>query len=196
MTTALEMALQASGRAGAAAGAQDECFAALLRGQHPHLVRLVRRLLAWPAQGAEIDDVLQDVYLAAWTRRADFRGEGPPAAWLGRIAVHTARNHARAARRRRRLAALFGLWPPVGAPPPADETPSRVRDAVARLAHRDREVLVLRYLEQRSGAEVAALLGLSRNALDARLCRARRRLGALLGEAGAASGEAVAEVRP
>jgi RNA polymerase sigma factor (sigma-70 family) len=49
------------------------------------------------------------------------------------------------------------------------------------LAHQDREVLVLRYLENRDIPKIAELLGCRRAAVDARLSRARKRLRAVLG---------------
>ncbi len=51
-----------------------------------------------------------------------------------------------------------------------------VRKAVAALRMKDREVVVLFYLEQRPAAEIAALLDTSLNAIEVRLHRARRRL--------------------
>jgi RNA polymerase sigma-70 factor (ECF subfamily) len=61
-----------------------------------------------------------------------------------------------------------------------NELLERVRDALARLAPRDREVLVMRHLEQLSTAEVAAVLGVSEGAVMTRLARALVRLRALL----------------
>jgi RNA polymerase sigma-70 factor (ECF subfamily) len=52
--------------------------------------------------------------------------------------------------------------------------------AVQRLRPRDREVIVLHYLEQHGLAEMAGLLGISQNAVEVRLHRARQRLKALL----------------
>ena len=51
-----------------------------------------------------------------------------------------------------------------------------VRAGLARLRHADREVLVLRYLEELGVDEIAERLRLKRPAVDARLSRARRRL--------------------
>ena len=58
----------------------------------------------------------------------------------------------------------------------------RVRQALDELPERDREVLVLRHLEQLSTAEIAAVLGLREGAVKVRHLRALRRLRALLGE--------------
>src|SRR5262245_4031838 len=56
------------------------------------------------------------------------------------------------------------------------ERAARVRAALARLPERDREVLILRYLEDLTTAEAAAVLGVSEGAVKVRLLRALRRL--------------------
>src|SRR5205085_8225847 len=53
-----------------------------------------------------------------------------------------------------------------------EELRLRVRTALDRLGERDREVLVLRYLEQLPTAETAAVLGMSEGAVKMRLLRA------------------------
>jgi RNA polymerase sigma-70 factor (ECF subfamily) len=58
----------------------------------------------------------------------------------------------------------------------------RVRAALDRLPERDREVLVLRYLEQMSTAEIAAVLGTTAGAVKVRHLRALERLRGLLPE--------------
>ena len=64
------------------------------------------------------------------------------------------------------------------------ERRDRVRAALERLPERDREVLVLRHLEDLSTAETAAVLGISEGAVKVRLLRAMRRLrDGLMGEA-------------
>jgi RNA polymerase sigma-70 factor (ECF subfamily) len=57
-----------------------------------------------------------------------------------------------------------------------------VRAALARLRERDREVLVLRHLEQLSIREIAGVLGISEGAVKVRHVRALERLRDLLGE--------------
>jgi RNA polymerase sigma-70 factor (ECF subfamily) len=61
------------------------------------------------------------------------------------------------------------------------ERRDRVRVALAALAERDREVLVLRYLEELSVGEIAAVLDLTEMAVYARHLRALKRLKDLLG---------------
>ena len=56
----------------------------------------------------------------------------------------------------------------------------RVRAALARLAERDREVLLLRHVEQLSVTEIAAVLGVGEGAVKVRCVRALERLRELL----------------
>jgi RNA polymerase sigma-70 factor (ECF subfamily) len=62
-----------------------------------------------------------------------------------------------------------------------EENQERLRTALACLADRDREVLVLRYLEQLAPRDVAAILGISERAESMRHMRALERLRRLLG---------------
>src|SRR5262245_11364162 len=62
-----------------------------------------------------------------------------------------------------------------------EERRQRVRAALETLSERDREVLVLRQLEQMPPREIAAVLGISEGAVSVRHLRALRRLRKLLG---------------
>jgi RNA polymerase sigma factor (sigma-70 family) len=59
---------------------------------------------------------------------------------------------------------------------------SRVREALAQLASADREVLVLRHLEQLSVDEIAHVLGITKVAVTTRHFRALERLRCVLGD--------------
>jgi RNA polymerase sigma-70 factor (ECF subfamily) len=63
-----------------------------------------------------------------------------------------------------------------------EELRQRVQEALAQLGERDRDVLVLRYLEQLSTKQTAEVLGVSEGAVKVRHLRALERLRALLGE--------------
>jgi RNA polymerase sigma-70 factor (ECF subfamily) len=60
----------------------------------------------------------------------------------------------------------------------------KLEEALTRLSDRDREVLVLRHLEQLTIREAAAVLGLTEAAVKARQVRALRQLRELLGDLG------------
>jgi RNA polymerase sigma-70 factor (ECF subfamily) len=63
-----------------------------------------------------------------------------------------------------------------------DEMRARVREALSRLGERDREVLVMRYLEQLSTKEIAAALGATEGAIKVRHLRALERLRGFLAD--------------
>jgi RNA polymerase sigma-70 factor (ECF subfamily) len=63
-----------------------------------------------------------------------------------------------------------------------EEVRGRVRDALGQLPEGDREVLVLRHLEQLSTPEIAAVLGITEGAVYTRHLRALERLRGLLGD--------------
>src|SRR5581483_9265612 len=61
------------------------------------------------------------------------------------------------------------------------ELRARLEAALARLGEADREILVLRHLEQLSAAEIAAVLGIREGSVYTRHLRALERLRRLLG---------------
>jgi RNA polymerase sigma-70 factor (ECF subfamily) len=151
--------------------------------EQAYVARLVGRLLGWRT---DVDDVVQDVFVSALAAWPKFRGECAARTWLARIAINRCRSY-----QRRRLVGLglvarlrerFSGHAPTPATNPIerDEECEKVRGAMSRLRPRDREVLVLHYLEELPAAEVATLLGLSRGTVEVRLTRARCRLKKIL----------------
>ena len=63
-----------------------------------------------------------------------------------------------------------------------EEMRRRVREAVTQLPARDREIIVLRFLEQLSTHDTAAVLSISLTAAKSRQLRAIARLQNMLGE--------------
>src|SRR3954466_13477916 len=63
----------------------------------PRVGRMAHRLLGWRDGGAvSVEDVVQDVFVAALRRRHTFRGGGPELwPWLARITVTRCRSHGR-----------------------------------------------------------------------------------------------------
>jgi RNA polymerase sigma-70 factor (ECF subfamily) len=126
---------------------------------------------------AEIEDVVHEVFLAAFKKLEHFQ-EGSFAAWLYRIcAFEVSKRH----RRRRLTQALqvFKVW--VHGPPP--ETADRIRERVsaqsavqnimAQMSAKKREVLAMYELEGLSGKEIATRLGCPEDTVWTRLYHAR-----------------------
>ena len=150
------------------------------------IARLVHRLLGWPS---DVDDVVQDVFVDALKNLRRFDGRSSVLTWLTRIAINRARSHQRKQwlwigfrQKLQYLPLPLGEGRGEG---PADplataETIEQVHVAIRQLKQSDREIIVLRYLEEISVEEIANTLGLSRGAVDVRLTRARQRLEKLL----------------
>jgi len=174
----------------------------LLRRHRPRLRRIVRlRMDRRLAARVDPSDVVQEALADAARRLPDYLRDRPLPyfVWLRRLAwdrlaaLH--RTHVRTARRtvtREEPPALPGesvleladhLLDRSGGPSTALRRAERrewVRRALDRLPERDREVLVLRQLEELSVAEVAAVLGVGEKAVYARQLKAPERLRAAL----------------
>jgi len=159
---------------------QDEgsAFEAIVERYGGDVANFANRLLAWPP---DVDDVVQDVFLAAFLNLKKFRGQCSLKTWLFTITINKCRTHRyRRVLRLRLLATRAKKHPPLY--DPADrigadaETCEKVRQAVKALPVRYREPVVLRYLEEMSNAEAAEVLGISENTMATRLNRARQRL--------------------
>ena len=159
-------------------------FAWLVEMHQERVMRLAHRLLGW--RGGAAEDVAQEVFLVALRRIGSFRGESSLATWLSAITIRQCRREKWRIWRRwhRRLGQWIsgGETGPADAPAERDELAVRVRQAVERLPPSEREVVVLHYLEGMEVAEMVAVLGASRNAIDVRLHRARQRLKEVLRE--------------
>ncbi len=160
-----------------------ETFEQLVTEHHARIARLVQRLLGW---SSDADDVVQEVFLAALDAWPKFRGASQASTWLVQIALNKCRTHRRRSgvlhrmieHLRERARARHTL--PASAATIDQERNEQVRRALQSLPPRDREVLVLHYLEELPVAEIATLLDLNRGAVEVRLSRARKRLEPLL----------------
>jgi len=133
-----------------------------------------------------IDEVMQEVSLAAVRQKAPLADPAKLGAWLYRLAVRYALLHRRKQGRRRKLIGRFAdryrpTEPDHRESDPLDwlirqERRALVREAVARLPPRDAEILLLKYTEDWSYRELAEHLGVSESAVETRLHRARARL--------------------
>lgn len=154
-------------------------IAALHREHFWQLTRLAAMLVG---DRETAEDVVQDVFVAMQGRWRRFADSERALRYL-RVSVV---NGARTVLRRRRTAAKYRPGPP------ADETPAEqqalarlrdgsVREALTQLLSRQREIILLRYLEGLSVAETARVLGISSGAVTSSAGRAMHSLAAMLG---------------
>ena len=168
----------------------DELIASLAGGDDMALRQLFDRHAPWLAARLrkalppdDVEDVLQETFLAVWENAGTYQPRGTPAAWLWAIA----RNQAALLLRKRGPAtyALLDEGGPVSDPAEA-AAPRTDLDVAAAAALGppgcpDREVWRLMYEEDRPVAEVAQLMGVPEGTVKSRAHRARRLLRAALG---------------
>jgi RNA polymerase sigma-70 factor (ECF subfamily) len=149
--------------------------------------RWLRTILAARLRDRDaVEEVLQEVALAAVRQAAPLVDESKAAPWLYRLAVRQVLLYRRKLGRRRKLTQRFvERVPPSEAdadsPDPlawllADERRALLRRALTKLAPRDAEILLLKYTEDWSYHQIARQLGISHSAVETRLHRARARL--------------------
>jgi len=136
----------------------------------------------------EARDLMQETYLQAYRKLGAWRGEAPLETWLRAIALRKACDWKRAlARRIRTTVPLDEAMRVVSAPPPGPEAEAEeferaaLRHALARLSPHQRAALLLRELEERSFAEIAAVLRCQESTARVHHTRARQRMKQLLG---------------
>jgi RNA polymerase sigma-70 factor (ECF subfamily) len=151
------------------AGDRD-AYRVLVEREAPMVVRACYRVLG---DLHEAEDIAQEAFVIAFRSLGTWRGEGPFAAWLSRIAVRLA---IRRARRRRAVAWVSPSMDPWADDDPvarlaagpghdpetvamAGERAASVRAAVAALEEPYREVVALRFFGERSLEEIAAATG-------------------------------------
>jgi len=124
--------------------------------------------------GSGADDVVSEVFLAAWRRLDELPTD--PLPWLLSIARGVVSNRRRADRRGVALAERLAREPVGVATEPDGDLDVALLDALGSLSDDDRELLLLAVWDELSHAQLAAALGVPRGTVAVRLHRARRRL--------------------
>jgi RNA polymerase sigma factor (sigma-70 family) len=150
----------------------------------PRLLALAVRLLG---DRMEAEDVAQEAFLRIWQHAPRWReGEARFDTWLHRVALNLCYDRLRKQRDEPadQLPEAADPGPLPDARLDARSRDQRVQAALAGLPARQREALVLNYYQELSNVEAASLMGITVEALESLLARARRNLRAQLAEAG------------
>jgi len=169
-----------------------EAFDELYRAHYEALLGYALRRTAEPADAA---DVLAEVMMVAWRRRADLPPPDQCRLWLFGVARRVLANQRRGELRRQLLAQRLRAELGEAGSGTSGARDSPVLAAMALLNERDREVLELVAWEDLRPEEIAVVLDCSSGAARVRLHRARRRLRALL-ETGARAEGSLLSCRP
>ena len=154
----------------------DAEFSEFFASQYARLCWLGCALTGSPAQAEEL---AQEALVRTWWRWRLVGRPNDPASYVRKVLVHRHRSLLRRAGVEARSLARMGSEDV--AMPAGDERAMVLWQAVQALPPRQRVVLVLRFYEDRTEAEVAQLLGLSVGTVKSRCHRALARLRDRLG---------------
>ena len=134
---------------------------------------LYRYALYVTGQGHEAEDIVQSVFLRAVRSWPSFAGRSSPETWLWSIARHTLEDWARkrAREHRHREASV-----PAHAASRTDPEPTEWERLLEGLPLRERQVVILRIVEDLSSADTAGRLGMSEGHVRVTLHKAMARL--------------------
>jgi RNA polymerase sigma factor (sigma-70 family) len=177
----------------AAPATDEDHMLALQRGEDLALNRLMERwqsplrsfLYRRTQNEADALDLAQETFVRVYQHRGRFRGGARFSTWMFQIALNLSRDHARRQRRRptepleNAPEQTHELTPKVRLA--EDEQTAVVRAAIATLPEDLRDAVLLSEYEDKSHAEIGAIVGASAKAVETRLYRAREQLRKALG---------------
>jgi RNA polymerase sigma-70 factor, ECF subfamily len=146
---------------------------------HERIRLFVYRLLGWRE---EVEDVVQDIFLAALSGWSRCRDKENAELWLKRIAVNKCRSRLRREMVRQRwfgwIRRSYNNQPHTDAANVLEkqEQAGQIRAAIQNLEPAYREVTILHYLEHMNIDEISDVLDVRRNTVEVRLHRARQQL--------------------
>ena len=153
-------------------------FDDFFRAEYPRLVPMLHAVVG---DRSWAEDLAQEALAAAQRAWPKIAGYDRPGAWVRRVALNRASNVRRS--RGREAVALRRLGPPATLPAasPGDE---RLWELVRELPEQQRFAVALYYVEDRSLADIAAVLRCSEGSVKTHLARARATLARRLSDSG------------
>jgi RNA polymerase sigma-70 factor (ECF subfamily) len=136
---------------------------------------------AYPAEDADLDDLVQSTFLEAFRAAPRFRGASSPRTWLFAIGSNLAKMHRRATSRRTRALQRFADLPARAAgaldAALADQRAlAQIERALDQLPHDLRVAYVMCVLEGIAAEDAARALGVARGTIWRRVHQARQAL--------------------
>lgn len=161
---------------------EKQAFTELFHRHKSDVARLATRLLG-PV--AEVQDIVQDVFLQVFRTIGDFQGKSKFSTWLHRVTVTMVLMHRRSQRSRPRFAPENYERSVANSLDPDDDVMRRQRVAafyqvLDSLSEKKRTVLVLHDIQGLGSGEIAQILGIPALTVRTRLFYARRDLISLM----------------
>ncbi|MCC7250966.1 sigma-70 family RNA polymerase sigma factor [Hyphomicrobium sp.] len=153
-----------------------------------HHMRIYRFLVRMTGNEGMAEDIMNEVFLAAWQGASRYEGRSAPLTWLLSIA------HNKAASRMRKRQAATALLDAAADVADLADTPDIVaqkedkgrliRQCMDALSSEHRTIVDLVYYQERSVAEAAEILGIPEGTVKTRMFHARKKLSELLAARG------------
>jgi RNA polymerase sigma-70 factor (ECF subfamily) len=142
------------------ARADRQALGLLYQRHAPRLLHLAERMLG---ARSDAEDLLQDVFIEAWRRAADYSAErGSVSTWLSLRTRSRALDRRKAHPARKAIELTEALLAEI-ADPGADlartSDHGRLRQALQSMSHEEQQVILLGYFEGLSSSEIAARMG-------------------------------------
>jgi len=122
------------------------------------------------------DDLAQEVFIKVYNKLHRFKGQSSFSTWLYRITTNILNSYFRKEKLRR----FLPLGEQLFADDQADERAQSYRDelfsSLSRLSRQERQIVILRGLQELSVAEAAGILGTTENVIKVSYHNARRKL--------------------
>jgi RNA polymerase sigma-70 factor (ECF subfamily) len=147
-----------------------------------HQSSIARRMRRFARDAATVEELVQDVFVEAYFSLGGFSGKAPFEHWLNRIATRVGYAFLKKRKKQMKLAGNdIELENCVAAEPVnPDEAAQILHRVLDQLSPRDRLVVTLMYLENRSVTDTAAMTGWSQTMVKVQAFRARSKLRKLL----------------
>lgn len=178
----------------AARRGDGDAFSELVVRHQDRVMNLVMKFVHNPTVA---EDVSQRVFINAFTRLKEFKGDAAFTTWIYRIAFNESISTLRY-EGRRKAASIYSDEDGLIAEPAAPHDPSQhlereearsiLQKALKRIDPEDRKILLLREMEEMSYEEISGILGIPVGTVRSRLHRAREALREVLGGTGRAAG--------
>jgi RNA polymerase sigma-70 factor (ECF subfamily) len=163
-------------------------------------VDIERRLRSFARSAEDTQELTQEVFVEAYASLPTFTGKGSLSAWLQQITTRVGYRYWRRLASRKETDRDDDWWRTLIRPDPEQIDPASARQLVfsllEQLTPRDRLVLLLVHIEERSVEETAKLTGWSKTMVKVQAFRARRRLKAILTQAGIVDLQSALEFEP
>jgi RNA polymerase sigma-70 factor (ECF subfamily) len=161
---------------------ENNAFERFVAQQQEPLRRFLLNLCA--GNRALADDLAQDAFIKAYINLPGFKGRSKMSTWLFRIAYNCFYDHIKNTKNQQADPVEKYAYKLFHEDPVCNETDKTLYLALEKLNNKEREVVLLFYMEEKSLKEIGVITGLSVNTVKSHLRRAKEHLKTYLEQLG------------